>query len=311
MARVYRRLLAVLDGMGVLFAITDDVKISTTPEVIGEMVEVFADIAWHEAGLTIQTVKSKIYVQPSAREGWVQFLDVTPRNPEAPLPIHDIPDGSYLENAMDPGSIRIWPTINGINVLGTPLGSPEFIESYLFGKGIMQRQILFFIQDVAAAGFPREEVAMLTGAAGHRLTHLLKSIHKNPQTMQRIREMDAAHVSTWLYCLTASTDLEYALGPPALDQLSDLLDLPPAYGGNRTPVPQKRGGLGTIRLLRWHLGIPNFLLPKDQTPGLHRDCGGLGINGGCGRHVERRGLRLSRGTYRIGCHHTGHPYGSG
>ncbi len=81
---------------------------------------------------------------------------------------------------MDPESIRIWPTDDGINVLGTPLGSPEFIDSYLFGKGLKHRQLLSFIQDVAAAGFPREAVAMLTGAAGLRLTHLLKSIQKNP-----------------------------------------------------------------------------------------------------------------------------------
>ena len=124
-----------------------------------------------------------IFVQPSARDGWVQFLEATPRNPEAPLPIHDIPDGSYMENDLDPDSIRIWPTNDGINVLGTPLGSPEFIESYLFGKGIKHRQVLSFIQDVAAAGFPRETVAMLMEAAGHRLTHLLKSIQKNPQTV--------------------------------------------------------------------------------------------------------------------------------
>jgi hypothetical protein len=73
-------------------------------------------------------------------------------------------------------NIRIWPTNDGINLSGTPLGFLEFIESYLFGKGIKHRQLFSFIHDVVAAGFPREAVAMLTGAAGHRLTHLLKSI---------------------------------------------------------------------------------------------------------------------------------------
>jgi hypothetical protein len=43
--------------------------------------------------------------------------------------------------------------------------------------------------------------------------------------------MDEAHVSTWLHCLTASTDLEYALGPSARDQLAGMVDLPPAFGG--------------------------------------------------------------------------------
>jgi hypothetical protein len=59
---VYTRLLAVLDGRGVLFAIADDVKISTTPEVTGEIVEVFADIVWHEVRLTTPTVKNGIFV---------------------------------------------------------------------------------------------------------------------------------------------------------------------------------------------------------------------------------------------------------
>ena len=43
--------------------------------------------------------------------------------------------------------------------------------------------------------------------------------------------MDDAHVSTWLHCLTASTDLEKALGPLARDHLAGLIDLPPAFGG--------------------------------------------------------------------------------
>ena len=106
-----------------------------------------------------------MFVQPSAREGWVQFIDATPRNPEAPLPIHDIPDGSYLENDLEPNSRCIWLTDDGIILMGTPLGFPEFIESYLFVKRIKHKQLLSFIQDVAAAGFPREVVAMLTGAA--------------------------------------------------------------------------------------------------------------------------------------------------
>jgi len=91
--------------------------------------------------------------------------------------------------------------------------------------------LLNFIQEVAAAGFPWEAVDMLTGAASQKLIYLLKSVQKNPQTAQWMREMDDAHVSTWLHCLTASTDLEYAIGPSARDQLSGLIDLPPTFGG--------------------------------------------------------------------------------
>ncbi len=154
----------------------DDVKISAPPDVTGEIVDVFTDIAWVEAGLRTQTVKNRIYVQPSARAGWRQYLEETPRNLDAPLIIHDIPDGNFLEDENDPVSIRIWHEDDGINVLGTPMGPPTFIESYMFGKGIKHMKLLDLIQEVAAAGFPREAAAMLTGAAGHRLAHLPKSI---------------------------------------------------------------------------------------------------------------------------------------
>ncbi len=43
--------------------------------------------------------------------------------------------------------------------------------------------------------------------------------------------MDGAHLSAWLHCLTASEDLELALGPEGRSHLSDILDLPPSYGG--------------------------------------------------------------------------------
>jgi hypothetical protein len=70
---------------------------------------------------------------------------------------------------------------------------------------------------VAAAGFPREAVAMLTGAASEKLVYLLKSVQKNPQTPLCMREMDDAQVSTWLYCLSASTNLEHVVDPQARD----------------------------------------------------------------------------------------------
>ena len=46
-----------------------------------------------------------------------------------------------------------------------------------------------------------------------------------------MKEMDSAHVSTWLHCLTSLLDLDYALGPKEHHQLPEWLDLPPSYGG--------------------------------------------------------------------------------
>ncbi len=70
-----------------------------------------------------------------------------------------------MEDENDPGSRRIWHEEDGINVLGTPMGSPAFIEAYMFGKGIKHRKLMEFIQEVAAARFPREAAAMLAEAA--------------------------------------------------------------------------------------------------------------------------------------------------
>ena len=68
---------------------------------------------------------------------------------------------------------------------------------------------------------------MLKGAANPRLSHILRSLQKS----QHMQEMDGAHLSAWLQCLTASEDLLHVLGPEGRSQLSDLLDLPPSYGG--------------------------------------------------------------------------------
>jgi len=91
--------------------------------------------------------------------------------------------------------------------------------------------LLHFIQEVTAAGFPREAVSMLTGASIKKIIYLLKIVQKNPQTAQWMREMDDANVSTWLHCLTTSTYLENAIDTLVRNQLASLIDLPPAFGG--------------------------------------------------------------------------------
>jgi hypothetical protein len=136
-----------------------------------------------EAGLTSQAVKNRVFVQPSARVGWVRFLQDTPRNPNTSLPIHDIPGGSFKLNPEDLDSARLWPELDGVNILGSPLGSPSFIESYLRGKRLKHAQLMDFIKSVAEAGYPKQATAMLTGAAVPRLSHILKSIPKNQRTV--------------------------------------------------------------------------------------------------------------------------------
>jgi hypothetical protein len=145
--------------------------------------------------------------------------------------VHDIPDGSERVDPFDPDIERFWAEENGVNILGTPMGTPAFVSSYLQGKGLKHLLLLQFIKDVASAGFPREAEIMLKGAAVPRLSHILRSVQKNHHSRGWMRDMDGAHLSAWLHCLTASEDLELALGPVGRSQLSDILSLPPSYGG--------------------------------------------------------------------------------
>ena len=72
---------------------------------------------------------------------------------------------------------------------------------------------------------------MLKDAAVPGLSHILRSVQKSQHSTGWMRDMDGAHLSAWLHCLPASEVLEHALGPEGKSQLSDLLDLPPSYGG--------------------------------------------------------------------------------
>ncbi len=100
--------------------------------------------------------------------------------------------------------------------------------------------LLFFIQKVVAAGLPREAVAMLTGAASPKLMLKklkLKAMQKNPHTLQWMREIDEAHVNPWLHCLTASTDLEHAIGPLYTGLARGTHEPPSSIWGHRNAVP--------------------------------------------------------------------------
>ncbi len=88
-------------------------------------------------------------------------------------------DGSELSDPFDKESVRFWTEVNGINILGTPLGFGSFMLDYLRGKGLKHLLLLRFIKEVANAGFPREAEKMLKGAAVPRLSHILKSVQKH------------------------------------------------------------------------------------------------------------------------------------
>jgi hypothetical protein len=110
------------------------------------------------------------------------------------LPVHDIPDGSELLDPFDSDSKRIWVEENGMNIMGTPLGSNSYVASYLQGKGL-KHHLLRFIKDVAAARFPREAEPMIKRVTIPRLQHILRSVQNNNHAVGWMTEMDRAHLS--------------------------------------------------------------------------------------------------------------------
>jgi hypothetical protein len=127
-ARLYRAIMTIINGRGILLAIADDVKICAPPSVLAEIVDKLHALAMSEAGLITQATKNRAYVQPSARATWITYLDANPRIGDTnTLSLHDIPDGRLPEHDELYGALYAphhgpqWPESDGINILGTPL----------------------------------------------------------------------------------------------------------------------------------------------------------------------------------------------
>ncbi len=77
------------------------------------------------------------------------------------LSLHDIPDGrlptpvEFDEAYYAPHQGPSGSDNNGINIIGTPLGSPAFIKQYLHGKLEKHTLLLDFITDVVKMGSSR------------------------------------------------------------------------------------------------------------------------------------------------------------
>ena len=145
----------ILDGRGVLLAIAIDVKICASSSDLAKIVAKLPALAMSEVGLTTQAIKNRVFVQPSARDEWVAFLDANPRSEnESTLSLHDIPDGrlprpdKFDEAFYDPYKGPSWHEADGINILETPLGSPAFVKQYLEEKLVKHKRLLAFIENM-------------------------------------------------------------------------------------------------------------------------------------------------------------------
>jgi hypothetical protein len=235
-ARLYRAFTKVMDGKGILLGLADDCNILGPPEVVAKVIGKLPELAMSEAGLQTQAMKNRIYVQPSARAGWIAYLEEHPRSSDLSVfSVHDIPDGRIKpledpETSYDPLAEPAWPECDGINILGTPYGSTAFVEAYLNKKLGKHKELLSFITDVAKAGYPREAHKMLIGSAVPRLSHVLKSVPKDQTSEPWMKEVDKEHMSTWMECVGAS-NLHSDLTDHERQHLADSLDLPPQFGG--------------------------------------------------------------------------------
>ena len=96
-SRLYKCFIKILNDRGALFAIADDVKIAGPRDVLAEIIAQVPALSMSEAGLKTQAIKNRVYVPPSARTGWIAYLEANPRLADPfVLCLHDILDGRLL-----------------------------------------------------------------------------------------------------------------------------------------------------------------------------------------------------------------------
>ncbi len=198
---LYKCFLKIIGDCGTLISIADDVKICGPPHVLAAIISKLPAMAMSEAGLRTQASKNKVFVPPLARASWVAYLEASPRGDDTNcLYLHDIPDGRLPPPTVNdeafyaPFTGPSWPANDGVNILGTPSGSPTFVKEYLQKKINKHQAILSFITDVVKLGHSREAHKMLTWSAVPRFTHVLKSVPKDEASPEWMASVDEAHL---------------------------------------------------------------------------------------------------------------------
>ena len=227
----------IIGDRGTLFALADDVNIVEPLAVHAEIVAQLPALAMSEAWLKTQASKNRDYVQSSTREAWTSYLNDNPHSSYTSiLCINDILDGRNPppeendDSFYDHSILPTWHENDGVNILGTPLGSLAFVKDYLGNKLKRHKLLLSFIVDVSKISFSREAHKMLSGPSVPRLTDILKSMPKDFASNEWIHAADEAHLTTWIECNGASTPIT-TLSVSESAHLAASLDLPPQFGG--------------------------------------------------------------------------------
>ena len=123
-----------------LFAYLDDIYVVTEPGRVRTVITLLENALWQRAGISIHQGKTKIWNRAGVEPPGCQILE-------------------RLARVVDP-SAHVWrgpdlpPHLQGIKILGTPVGHPEFVRAHLERIG-QDHQILLdripLLQDVQAA----------------------------------------------------------------------------------------------------------------------------------------------------------------
>ena len=100
-----------------LFAFQDDIHMATTPDRVGPVYTMVQAALRQEAGISIHLGKTKIWNQAGVRPGACDILERAARERD--------PDARVWRGAGVP------PEEQGIKVLGTPIGHPEYVRRFL------------------------------------------------------------------------------------------------------------------------------------------------------------------------------------
>ena len=196
-----------------LFAFLDDVYVTTTPNRVGAVHNILQHELYHHARIHNNTGKTQVWNAAGVRPPACDHLE-------------------RIAQLTDPDA-RVWkgPTLptteQGVRILGTPVGNPDYVQAFL-GKVLEEHHVLLsripMVEDVQSAW------ALLLHCAGGRANYMLRVVR--PEAVQTFAE---GHTNGLWSCLQ--------------NILGVTLDTDPTVQDNAT-MPLSQGGMGLRNAVR-------------------------------------------------------------
>ena len=142
-----------------LFAFLDDLYVVSKPDRVGEIYRTMQESLWAHAGIRIHGGKTRVWNSAGVKP---DICDALQRIAQASDPNAQVWRGSELP-----------PTMQGMKVLGTPLGHPDYVATYLEGMRRKHARLLEAIPSV-----PDVQCAwlLLLHCASARANYLLRVV---------------------------------------------------------------------------------------------------------------------------------------